>query len=338
MARIRIGPVRVGGGRKASFTGNVGPIGITVGGRRKRRSGSGGGNHGHGRDLGPSDAEIRASQRASQKFWEEYCDYYRSLTPMERSIRDQWNLEIEHSGSLSDGETTSIRCLLLIYLCAQSVVAIGLFNFGKIGWIVFLFLVYSANQLYALKVSRFVEPLSEKARESEKTLYVLGGVTLIFFLFLPTVLIGWESPTINWLAFGFFNYAAFVSCRGLLLWSSDGLDQYFHVKKNMYERLATHGYLNPWCLESVWYQVCTSHLLMQNAKSGRYFKLSFWVPFLHFKRVLKGNRPGMMPFPFIAKPFVPYKAKMPEDVPYTIDRHIGNEAIDSYRKQSRKRK
>ena len=178
---------------------------------------------------------------------------------MERSIRDQWNLEIEHSGSLSDGETTSIRCLLLIYLCAQSVVAIGLFNFGKIGWIVFLFLVYSANQLYALKVSRFVEPLSEKARESEKTLYVLGGVTLIFFLFLPTVLIGWESPTINWLAFGFFNYAAFVSCRGLLLWSSDGLDQYFHVKKNMYERLATHGYLNPWCLESVWYQVCTSH-------------------------------------------------------------------------------
>lgn len=36
MARWRVGPVRVGGGRKASFTVGAGPFGVTVGGRRRR--------------------------------------------------------------------------------------------------------------------------------------------------------------------------------------------------------------------------------------------------------------------------------------------------------------
>lgn len=40
--RFRAGPVRFGGGRKASFTAGIGPIGVTVGGgRRKRFSGGG---------------------------------------------------------------------------------------------------------------------------------------------------------------------------------------------------------------------------------------------------------------------------------------------------------
>ena len=38
MARIRLGPVRVGGGRKASFTAHAGPVGVTIGGGRKRRT------------------------------------------------------------------------------------------------------------------------------------------------------------------------------------------------------------------------------------------------------------------------------------------------------------
>lgn len=336
VARIRIGPVRVGGGRRASFTGNVGPIGITFGGRRKRRSGSGGGNNGHGKDYGPSEAEQRAGWRMAEKQWAEYCDYYRSLTPMERSIRDQWNLEMEHYGSISSDEIRELRYLLLTYLCAQSVVTIGLFNFGKFGWLISLLVVYLANQLYASKVSRYFEPVSEKAKNhSDWLIPVVAGITLIGFMFLPILLVSWENPTVNWLAFGFFNYAALIFLRGFLL--SD-LNQYFHVKKAMYERLTTHGYLNPWCLESVWYQVCASHLLIRNAKSGRYFAVSFWFPFLHFKRMLKGNKLGLMPFPCVAKPFVPYKAQMPEYVPNTVDTHIGNEAIDSYRKQSSRRK
>ena len=40
MARFRIGPVRVGGGRRVSVTGGLGPFGITVGGRRKKRRGN----------------------------------------------------------------------------------------------------------------------------------------------------------------------------------------------------------------------------------------------------------------------------------------------------------
>lgn len=38
--RVRIGPVRVGGGRRPSFTAGIGPIGVTVGGRRKRSGGT----------------------------------------------------------------------------------------------------------------------------------------------------------------------------------------------------------------------------------------------------------------------------------------------------------
>jgi hypothetical protein len=38
MARWRVGPVRVGGGRKASVHFGVGPFGVTVGGKRKRGS------------------------------------------------------------------------------------------------------------------------------------------------------------------------------------------------------------------------------------------------------------------------------------------------------------
>ena len=38
MARFKIGPVRFGGGRRLSLTGGIGPFGITVGGRRKRKS------------------------------------------------------------------------------------------------------------------------------------------------------------------------------------------------------------------------------------------------------------------------------------------------------------
>ena len=40
--RFRIGPVRFGGGRKASLTAGIGPFGVTVGGGRRSRSSGGG--------------------------------------------------------------------------------------------------------------------------------------------------------------------------------------------------------------------------------------------------------------------------------------------------------
>lgn len=333
MARYGLGPVRIGGGRKASFTGRAGPFSVTVGGGHKKRR-SGGRDPVDGQNVGPSEAEQRAGWRMAEKLWAEYCDYYISLTPIERSIQDQWNLE--HGQSFDTFDDKALRGYLLVYLCAQSVVAIGLFNFSKFGWLVFLLFVYLANQLYALKISRFVEPLSEKLRESDKiNWYVVGGVTLIGFMFLPILLVGWESPTVNWLAVGFFNYVVFVFCRGWLLYE---LDREFRAKKNVYERLTTHGCLDPLCLQSVWYEVCVGHLQLRTAKSGRYFMVSFWFPFLHFKRVLKGNRLGMMPFEYIQKPFVPYKAQMPESIPSSIYPYIESPEVHSYRKRSRKRK
>ena len=44
MARFRVGPVRFGGGRGASFSFGAGPLGATVGGRRKRRGGGSSGS------------------------------------------------------------------------------------------------------------------------------------------------------------------------------------------------------------------------------------------------------------------------------------------------------
>ena len=41
--RFRVGPVRFGGGRKASVTAGIGPFGVTVGGGRRNRSSGGGG-------------------------------------------------------------------------------------------------------------------------------------------------------------------------------------------------------------------------------------------------------------------------------------------------------
>jgi len=64
MARIRIGPVRVGGGRRASITGGVGPIGVTLGGRRKssRSRGSSGSDYTSGATYSDSYEESPAEQ------------------------------------------------------------------------------------------------------------------------------------------------------------------------------------------------------------------------------------------------------------------------------------
>ena len=50
MPRIRVGPVRVGGNRKVSFTAHAGPVGVTFGGGYKRRRGGGGGSRGSSTD------------------------------------------------------------------------------------------------------------------------------------------------------------------------------------------------------------------------------------------------------------------------------------------------
>ena len=336
MARYGIGPVGIGGGRKASFTASAGPVRVTFGGGWKKRSGStSAAERSHGQVVGPRDPTA-AELRMMKKQWDDYCDYYRSLTPIERSIRDHWNLEMEECVFVEKLDDYITRVILLVYLCAQSLVAIGLFNFGKIGWLIFLLFVYLANQLYAFKVSRFFEHLSEKARNhSDWLIPVIGGVTLIGFMFLPILLVGWESPTVNWLAFGFFNYFVFAFYRGWTCWE---LDRDFRAKKVVYEIMTTHGTLYPSSLETVWYQVCAWHLGLKNAKSGRYFTVSFWFPRLYLKRLLKKNNPSILPFPYIAKPFVPYKTKMPARVPDTIYHQADCEFLDSYRERPRKRK
>jgi hypothetical protein len=72
MARVRIGPVRVGGGRKASLTFGAGPFGVTVGGKRKR-SGSlsypNYDNEGEVNPATPAQAARYNFQEVSIKMW-----------------------------------------------------------------------------------------------------------------------------------------------------------------------------------------------------------------------------------------------------------------------------
>ena len=96
MARFRVGPVRVGGGHRASFTANAGPFGVTVGGGRKRRSGStSAAERSHGQVYGPrppTAAEIRRDEKAERER-QEYELWYESLSPREREYEDQVQLE-----------------------------------------------------------------------------------------------------------------------------------------------------------------------------------------------------------------------------------------------------
>lgn len=69
MARFRVGPVRFGGGRGASFTFGAGPIGATVGGRRKRRGGGSNGFYESSDYIDNSDARPpTAAERAHYEY------------------------------------------------------------------------------------------------------------------------------------------------------------------------------------------------------------------------------------------------------------------------------
>ena len=57
MPRFRLGPVRVGGGRRASIGFHAGPVGVTFGGRRKRSSG---GRSSNSETYVMSEPEVRA--------------------------------------------------------------------------------------------------------------------------------------------------------------------------------------------------------------------------------------------------------------------------------------
>jgi hypothetical protein len=69
MARFRVGPVRFGGGRGASFSFGAGPLGATVGGRRKRRGGGSNGSYESSAYIDNSDARpLTAAEWAAYEY------------------------------------------------------------------------------------------------------------------------------------------------------------------------------------------------------------------------------------------------------------------------------
>jgi len=286
-----------------------------------------------------SEADDEAARRMDEKLWAEYRDYYCSLTPTERSIHDHWNIEFQYLSGLSHThDSRSIRVVHFVYLCAQAVVAVGLFDLGKIGWAILLLLIYFSNKLYASTVSRFFEVLSSKVRARERSdveLPIIGALTLIGFMFLPIFLLDRASATVWWLAFGLFNYLAFVAARGFLIWGNDGLESQFCFKRDAYQSLTTHGYLHHDYAVRVWYELCATELQFRSAKRGNYFAISFWFPYLYLKRLRKANK---VSFPYVAKPFIPYKAKMPETIPYAIYPYPQSPEVHRYRERPKKGK
>ncbi len=73
MARFRVGPVRFGGGRGPSVRFGAGPVGVTVGGRRRRRGGSSGPNYDSydddGPGLTPAQSALYYYDETSWKMW-----------------------------------------------------------------------------------------------------------------------------------------------------------------------------------------------------------------------------------------------------------------------------
>ena len=69
MARFRVGPVRFGGGRGASFSFGAGPLGATVGGRRKRSGGGSNGSYESSAYIDNSDARpLTAAESAAYEY------------------------------------------------------------------------------------------------------------------------------------------------------------------------------------------------------------------------------------------------------------------------------
>jgi len=323
MARWRVGPVRFGGGRRVSVTGRLGPFGVTVGGGYKRRR-SGGRDPVDGQPT-YSQADDEAAGRMGEKLWAEYCDYYCSLTPTERSIQDHWNWEVDQFSSGIDNR--SLRLALLAYLIAQSVVVAGLFEFGVFGWISVAAFAYFANLTFALKISPRLKPITRSLSSSEVRFWlaISGSFCALVFGWLTLRSLGSQ---ISWLLIACLNYAIYVAARHFYVRI---LTNQFLAKEDAYRVLTESGYLQPDVLYATWYNVCAAHLLLKHSQIGRYFAISFWFPYLHLKRVLKGNRLGMMPVQFIAKPFVPFRKKMPKNVPQWWFQPIESPYVHAYR-------
>lgn len=133
MARFRIGPVRVGGGRRASITGGVGPIGVTLGGRRK-------------------SSRSRGSSGSDDTSGDTYSDSYEE-SPAERHQRECHNRVVNHieDGRLFDPEnepgTESFGWvmwgLFVTWAMLTAFTFLNLAHLSRSIWLTFLFLAFA---------------------------------------------------------------------------------------------------------------------------------------------------------------------------------------------------
>ena len=300
MARFRVGPVRVGGGRRASFTANAGPFGVTVGGGRKRRSGStSAAERGHGQETGPREtaAELRELQRIHEKHERELREYelwYESLNPREREYEDQVRLENYYLTSYTFSWTN-----LALYICVgiPTFFIWQLFFFFHYTFVVYLLAFFIIFKVY----TKFVLPkisLVSKYFDSKPLffyyifLFVLVLMSAFFWIKMPEFdqVLSREGAS-GILAFTQFSIFIWMGVRRWLL--HDILKQkseWFPV----FSQLRLKGAVNRDSYYHVWVQW---QMLLDEEdvlRSGRYFELSVWFPRL--KNSSRRDFPGKIEF------------------------------------------
>jgi hypothetical protein len=299
VARFRVGPVRVGGGRRASFTANAGPFGVTVGGGRKRRSGStSAAERSHGQEYGPrplTAAEIRRDEKAERER-QEYELWYESLSPREREYEDQVQLEnyysTEHVFSLTN---------VALYCCVgiPAFFIWQLFFFFHYTFVVYLLAFFIIFKVY----TKFVLPKVSSASKyfDSKPLFfyysfllVIVLISIFFWIKMPEFdqLLSREGES-GILAFVQFSILIWMGVRRWLL---------HHILKQksewfpVFNEMRLYGAINRDTYYHVWVQWQVLLDEEDVLRSGRYFEPSVW--FTQLKNSSNRDFPGKIEFEY----------------------------------------
>ena len=285
MARFRVGPVRVGGGRRASFTANAGPFGVTVGGRRRRRGGSGGGpSYWTGPD-GPSAAEERQQQREMEKEERRYREWYATLTPSEQLFEDRrkWeDWEGAWAGNDDDGVIGGLKVGLVSYLIVQFFLVLWLVG-GSIFSCFFVFLLaYGLNRWVVSNIPA-VSTLKSMLLNLDPRDYWLKW-SLYFALAIFLMFVGPISGSI-----GVMNLIATI--WHAWRWGNlRSLAKRIEISRNVFEEMKTNGVINDSNLNQVWFGINKFLIVQKCFQQGKYFQMGVFFP----SRSINPNKPSVL--------------------------------------------
>ena len=267
VARFRVGPVRVGGGRRASFTANAGPFGVTVGGRRKRRSGStSAAERSNGQSTGPSAAEERQYRRDWEREQRRYSEWYATLTPAEQLFEERRKWEDQECMFVGQNDgPLNLRWGFLVFSLVEFILVLWLLN-GS--WLQSPIAILGACGLNHWSVKNF--PVYRSLRS-----VVLGlshrdywwRWSVIFLISALSIFIGPFKGVVALIGFGLVVWSAwrFVNLRVI----SNEIASY----RNLFEELSKNGVINEDHLNVVWHNLNELIIVSACFEESNYFRI-----------------------------------------------------------------